>query len=60
MKYSNAQYLSDTVAGDNHTIFVEIDGISSYVPIDQYNTDYASIMELVGSGDLVIAPANEN
>jgi hypothetical protein len=55
--YTNAQYLYNfgtiTIGG----IRVDINGVTSSVPIDPANTDYANIMLLVSEGQLVIAPA---
>lgn len=56
MMYSNAQYyngLNGQLAG----IRVDIDGVTSFVPIDPANTDYANMMVLVAAGELTIAPA---
>jgi hypothetical protein len=53
--YSNAQYIS--YLGQNTGIRVDIDGMTSFVPIDPANTDYANIMALVDAGELTIAPA---
>jgi hypothetical protein len=55
--YTNAQYYNGsngTLAG----IRVDIYGITSFVPIDPANTDYANMMVLVSEGQLVIAPAS--
>lgn len=52
--YSNAQYINDTI------IRVDINGVTSFVPLDPANTDYAEIMKLVEAGELTIAPAEEN
>jgi hypothetical protein len=54
--YSNAQYVNDP-NGNPVCIRVDIDGITSLVPIDHANTDYQNIMRLVDAGELVIAPA---
>jgi hypothetical protein len=54
--YSNAQYVNDP-NGNPVCIRVDIDGITSLVPIDPANTDYQNIMRLVDAGELVIAPA---
>ena len=56
MMYSNAQYyngLNGQLAG----IRVDINGMTSFVPIDPANTDYANMMALVAAGELTIAPA---
>ena len=54
--YLGAQYtngLTDQPIG----IRVEINGVASFVPLDEANTDYQNIMALVAAGELVIAPA---
>ena len=53
--YTNAQYIADN--GKNISIRVDINGVTSFVPIDPANTDYANIMKLVDAGELTIAPA---
>ena len=55
--YENAQY----ALGPNGLvdgILVDINGVTSFVPIDPANTDYQNIMQLVAQGKLVIAPAD--
>ena len=53
--YANAQYAAPygTVIG----IRCDINGVTSFVPIDPANVDYANIMQLVAEGKLTIAPA---
>ena len=53
--YSNAQYIS--LNGANIEISVDINGVTSFVPLDPANTDYQNIMALVAAGELTIAPA---
>jgi len=53
--YTNAQYVS--FSGNITGIRCDINGITSFVPIDPANTDYAKIMQLVAEGKLTIAPA---
>jgi hypothetical protein len=55
--YTNAQYIA--YSGVNTAIRVDISGVSSCVPLDPANTDYANIMALVDAGELTIAPADE-
>ncbi len=55
--YSNAQYVIDPLTGKDNVIRVDINGVTSFVPIDPANTDYANIMALVAEGKLVIQPA---
>ena len=54
--YANAQYAAPygTVIG----IRCDINGVTSFVPIDEVNTDYQNIMQLVAEGKLTIAPAS--
>jgi len=54
--YSTAQWIDDN--GHHSSIRVDINGVTSYVPLDPENTDYQNIMQLVAEGKLVIAPAN--
>lgn len=53
--YTNAQYMAPY--GINQSIRCDINGVTSFVPIDPANTDYANIMALVAAGELTIAPA---
>ena len=55
MMYANAQYIA--LNGTNTNIRCDINGVTSFVPIDPANTDYANIMALVAAGKLTIAPA---
>ena len=55
--YTNAQYIA--YQGVNTGIRCDINGVTSFVPIDPANTDYANIMALVAAGELTIAPADE-
>ena len=55
--YTNAQYIAQY--GVNNGIRVDINGVTSFVPLDQANTDYANIMALLEEGKLTIAPADE-
>jgi hypothetical protein len=57
--YSNAQYVNDPFTGQPSSIRVDINGITSFVPLDEANTDYQNIMKLVEDGELTIAPAEE-
>ena len=54
--YENAQYISSN--GKNDCIRVDISGVTSFVPLDPSNSDYAAIMALVAEGKLTIAEAN--
>jgi len=53
--YTNAQYIAFN--GINTCIRCDINGVTSFVPLDENNTDYAQIMSLVQAGELTIAPA---
>jgi hypothetical protein len=54
--YQNAQYFSSPLASPA-SIFVDINGIPSFVPIDPANGDYTNIIALVAAGQLVVKPA---
>jgi hypothetical protein len=51
--YTNAQYIGNPAI----CIRCDINGVTSFVPLDPANTDYANIMKLVAADELVIAPA---
>ena len=54
--YTNAQYYN--VPGVSPAgIRVDINGATSFVPLDEANADYQNIMALVAAGELTIAPA---
>ena len=55
--YENAQYYKD-MSGNVVGIRVDINGVTSCVPIDPENTDYANLMELAREGKIVIQPAD--
>ena len=55
--YTNAQYIAFN--GVNTNIRCDINGVTSFVPIDPANTDYKNLMALVAAGELTIAPAGE-
>lgn len=54
--YANAQWVDYN--GQHACIKVDINGVTSFVPLDQENGDYQNIMRLVEEGKLVIQPAN--
>jgi len=54
--YTNAQYYNDP-SGNPAGIRCDINGVTSFVPLDPANTDYQNIMRLVDEGKLVIEPA---
>jgi hypothetical protein len=55
--YTNAQYARNP-SGEVDAIRCDINGVTSFVPIDEANTDYQNIMQLVAEGKLTIAPAS--
>lgn len=55
--YKNAQWIDEN--GAHVSIRVDIDGKTSFVPVDDENSDYRAIMALVAKGSLVIDPAPE-
>ena len=56
MNITNAVYITDD-DGNNETIHCDINGVSSWVPIDYANSDYVEIMRQVAAGTLTIADA---
>ena len=54
--YSNARYYND-LSGNTAGIQCDINGVNTFVPVDEANSDYAAIMALVAAGELTIAPA---
>ena len=54
--YTNAQYIA--YDGVNTGICCDINGVTSFVPIDPANVDYQNLMALVAQGKLTIAPAD--
>jgi len=54
--YTNAQYVNN-FEGQPSCIRCDINGVTSFVPIDPANIDYQSIQKLVAEGKLTIAPA---
>jgi len=54
--YTNAQY--EEVRGTTIGIRCDINGVTSFVPLDEANVDYQNIQKLVAEGKLTIAPAS--
>ena len=54
--YTNAQYIAFN--GTNTGIRCDINGVTSFVPIDPANVDYQNLLALVAAGELTIAPAS--
>ena len=55
--YTNAQYYNDP-SGNPAGIRVDINGVTSFVPLDPTNTDYQNLLRLQEEGEIVIAPAD--
>lgn len=53
---TTAKYVAD-IFGKVTMICVVTGDVTSFVPLDSANTDYANIMALVDEGKLTIAPA---
>jgi hypothetical protein len=53
--YTNAQYIAFN--GVNTGIRCDINGVTSFVPLDPANVDYINITALVAAGELIIAAA---
>jgi hypothetical protein len=53
--FTNAKYNKDAFTGNISSITVDINGVTSFVPIDTMNGDYNEIMRQVEAGELVIA-----
>jgi hypothetical protein len=54
--YENAQHIPSSITGPA-TIRCDINGVTSFVPLDEANTDYQNLMALVAAGELTVAPA---
>ena len=57
MMVENAQYYTPIGFSAAAWVRCDINGVTSFVPIDPANTDYANIMKLVEDNKLTIAPA---
>jgi hypothetical protein len=55
--YINAQYYKEPTTNEVVGIRVDINGVTSFVPLDPANSDYQNIMRLVEDGKLEINPA---
>jgi hypothetical protein len=61
MIIENAKYIKaplDNPDNDNTAVKVTLNGVESFVPMDEDNTDYAEIMRQVAAGELTIADAD--
>jgi len=56
MMYTNAKWVD--YQGQHSLISCDINGVTSFVPLDEANADYQKIMALVAAGELTIAPAD--
>lgn len=58
--YENAKYVKNSMSNNdlNSYITVDINDITSFVPLDPANIDYQNIMQLVEEGKLTIQPAD--
>ena len=59
MEITTVKYYKDHLSTKNEGIIMVVDGVTSFVPINLENTDYAEIMEQVDAGELTIEPADE-
>ena len=59
MMVENAQYYTPIGFSAPAWVRCNINGVTSFVPLDPANTDYANIMALVAAGELTIAPAED-
>ena len=61
MIIENAKYIKaplDNPDNDNTAVKVTLNGVESFVPMDEDNTDYAEILRQVAAGELTIADAD--
>ena len=58
MNITTAQYVADSISGNNSSIKATIDGQEMFVPLDPANIDYAEILKQVADGTLTIADAD--
>jgi len=59
MNIETAQYWASTLTGENSSIKIVIDGVTSFVPLDPANRHYAEIMRQVEAGELTIQEADD-
>ena len=61
MEITSAKYIKDPlgIIEGNRSIKATIDGTEYFVPLDPLNSEYAEIMRQVETGELTIAPADE-
>lgn len=61
MIIENAKYIKaplDNPDDNNTAVKVTLNGVESFVPMDEDNTDYAEILRQVAAGELTIADAD--
>lgn len=61
MIFKNAKYHKAPLRNPdnkNTAVVVEINGVESWVPMDEENTDYAEIQKQIAAGELTIAEAD--
>ena len=61
MIIKNAKYIKaplDNPDNKNTAVVVEINGVESWVPMDEENTDFAEILRQVAAGTLTIEDAD--
>jgi len=61
MIIENAKYIKaplDNPDNKNTAVKVTLNGVESFVPMDEANTDYAEILRQVAAGELTIADAD--
>ena len=61
MIFENAQYVKaplDNPDNKNTAVKATINGLESWVPMDEENTDYAEILKLIAEGSLTIEDAD--
>tara|TARA_B100000902_G_C26885236_1_gene704591 strand:- start:144 stop:329 length:186 start_codon:yes stop_codon:yes gene_type:complete len=61
MIIENAKYIKaplDNPDNKNTSIKATINGVESWIPMDEANTDYAEVLKLVAEGSLTIEDAD--
>ena len=55
-----ARYSTLISETDPSSVFIICDGVAMSVPMDENNTDYQILLQMVSDGDLTIEPADED